>query len=229
MTLNVGSDKIKDIYVGSQSIGAIYNGSQLVWQHDSYPQGTVLLNSGGQDTNINVTGTITLKKGVYYIDLTGGGGGVYLNLYYVCYAGGGSSGGTCAGLFYNPTEQTFSYTIGGRADNVSGGGASSGKTSLFKLGSTTLLTAEGGANGRSSGGGAGTATVSISAGITNISVTGITGNAGINADNGTATGASSNSTINTNWGHGNTGYSGCRVEGDIRSGGIYIRYERLNP
>lgn len=72
MTLYKGNSKIKDrgsfgVYAGSQPIKKIYHGSTLVYEYESYDPDEVVLNI------TNSTQTITLKRGVYDLCITGGG------------------------------------------------------------------------------------------------------------------------------------------------------------
>lgn len=77
MALYKGNSKIRDrgtygIYYGSSPIQDIYHGSDLVYRFQPYDTDEVLINSAGE-----ITETITLQKGVYYIEITGGGGSSY--------------------------------------------------------------------------------------------------------------------------------------------------------
>lgn len=92
MTLYKGSNKIRDrgpfgVYKGSTPIKRIYKGSQLVYQYESYdPDAVVVELNNGQSS------TITLKKGVYKLWISGGGGtgGTHYIDHYAFTTSGGS-------------------------------------------------------------------------------------------------------------------------------------------
>lgn len=67
MSIQVGSDKIKEVYVGNQSIGYVYSGSDLVWQNNPYPINTVIANT-------QTAGSVTLYSGTYELKISGAGG-----------------------------------------------------------------------------------------------------------------------------------------------------------
>lgn len=144
MTLNVGSDKIKEIYNGSQAIGYVYNGSQLVWQHNPYPIGTVIANT-------QTAGSVVLYPGQYQMKVSGAGGtgkGA-LGSWAISYASGGSAA---------VWEGTIKITSVVNIAWTTGTGAAASVT--VSIGGTSVLVAGGGSNvpNASTGGNGGTLT-----------------------------------------------------------------------
>lgn len=209
-----GSKKIRDrssygIYKGSTPIKAIYKGSTLVYQYQPYDPSTVLVNTAGEATK-----TLTLQPGVYYVEVTGGGGRSSISTpsfptsWFTC---GGGSGASVYGEFYLPTARSVTLYV-----------APERGISYMNIAGTRIITANpGGSNYDNAPGGTGSInTANI---ITNISVTSHTGNAG-KASFG-AGGTAGASVSPRGWGKGGSPNNLNLVVGG--AGGIYLQYKRL--
>lgn len=213
-SLYYGMDKIKDktnygVFHGSEKIKAIYHGSDLVYQFNAYDADTILANTTGENSV-----TITLKPGVYYVEITGGGGGGGGLVYdQGMWSNSGGSGASVYGEFYNPIEQTFVLIAGGIT-----------ATSYLKIGETEVIVANNGTSGRSvygdGHGVGGTGTVNFGSLLQNISVEVHNGNNGRYVVQSIAPATASVSP--NGWGAGGRGVLG--TTGTV--GGIYLQYKR---
>lgn len=210
MSINIDGSNIVEVAFGNEEISAIYNGPELVWKHDSYPPETVMMDSATGGTY-----TTHLKKGRYYIALTGAGGQTSGGYYYICGKNLGSSGGTVAGDFYVNQECDISVTIG----------VSSGGKSYLTVDGIEMMTANGGNTchsindcGNHDGG---TASFNLSGKLSNKTLQAIQGNPGYYTT-GNPGATASNDPIDVNRGKG-AHAADCNVIAG-NPGGIYIKY-----
>ena len=119
MTIYKAKRKISDrgsfgVYIGSQPVKRIYKGSQLVYKYESYDPDSVIVDlTNGQSS------TITLKKGVYKLWITGGGGtgGTHYIDHYAFTTSGGS-GATWEGTIKLASDITLvAYSAGNNEDS----------------------------------------------------------------------------------------------------------------
>lgn len=217
MTVSKGNQKIRErstfgIYKGNQPIKQIYKGSQLVYQYESYNPNQQLVNV----TNGN-TASITLKKGVYQLYITGGGGsgGVHYAGDGYFFTTSGGSGSTWEGIFYLSKDTPVEvFGCGNNAD------------SYININGTRMITAGGGratsyGSSQPQGG-----TLNLASGwsfyvvATQKSTNGNGGSQSVAViPNGGAT------TSSLKWGEGTT----LHTDGAVQYGGVrivYLRYER---
>ena len=199
-------------------IAAVYNGSNLIYQYNSYTPETIILNTATAGTY-----TVTLKRGQYYIALTGAGGRANGGYYYACFQNSGGSGGTVAGNFYVDTDTTVTVVVGA-------GQSGKGNASTLSVGSTQMIYADGGnychANGSCSGNTGGSAnSINLSGKLSNINLKAIVGNNGV-YNTGKAQGAYSNDPISNTRGQGATS-NDCNIVNGV-AGGVYIKYIQFN-
>lgn len=211
-----GSAKIKDrssfgVYKGSQPIKQIYHGSDKVYQYESYNPNQQVVNVANGSTSI-----VTLKKGVYQLYITGGGGtgGSSYAASSVWYTNGGGSGSTWEGTF-KLTEDTVIEAFGCGKD----------ADSYLNIGGTRMITAGGGRattylNYHPEGG-----TLTLAS---DWSFYVVTADKALNGNNGPdgiqviPDGGTTTSSLK--WGEGTT----LHTEGAVQYGGvriIYLRYE----
>ena len=223
MSLYIGNKKVADtstygLWIGGSKIKQAYLGSQLVYKYNSYSPETVLLNTATAGTY-----NTTLKKGKYYIALTGAGGRASGGYYYFCFQNSGGSGGTIAGNFYVNKDTTVTVVVGAGKDGK-------GNVSTLSVGSTQMMYADGGnychANGGCSGNTGGSSnSFNLSGNLSNVSLSAIAGNNGA-YDLNQAQGAYSNDPISNTRGRGATS-SACTVQIG-NAGGVYIKYVSYN-
>lgn len=218
MAITYGSNKIQDtrtpgVYYGGQAIKAIYCGSELVYQYSSYESGTILLNEATAGTY-----TVPLKKGRYFISLTGAGGRASGGYYYACFQNSGGSGGTVKGDFYVIQETEVTVVVGAGQDGT-------GQVSTLSVGGTVMMIANGGnachANGQCGGNTGGSASFNLSGVLTNKTLQAVTGNAGSYSTDW-ARGGSSNDAVDTERGRGAHSSACTAVYG--QPGGVQIKY-----
>ena len=212
--LYYANNKIRDVtdygvYASSRAIKAIYHGSDLVYQFNAYNPNTVLANTSGQSTF-----TVTLKPGVYYVEITGGGGGGGGTVYSQgMWSNSGGSGASVYGEFYNPIEQSFTLYAGGMT-----------ALSYMNVGETRAITANNGTSGQSifgdSHGIGGEGVMNFDNLLQNISVTVHKVNDGIFVAQSIAPATASVSP--NGWGAGGQGIA--NTPGTV--GGIYLQYKR---
>lgn len=194
-------------------IGAIYNGSDLVYQYQPYTPGTVLLNTASSGTY-----SVNLKRGRYYISLTGAGGRANGGYYYACFQNSGGAGGTVKGDFWVNEDTTVTVVVGYGQD-------AEGTPSTLTCNGVQMMWADGGkwchANGSCGGNVGGAASFSLSGALVNKSLGNYTGNAG-QYSTGTAYGGLSQDGIDTQRGRGANSNSCNHVYGN--AGGAYIKY-----
>lgn len=219
MTLYKGNSKIKDrgsfgVYAGSQPIKKIYHGSTLVYEYESYDPDEVVLDI------TNSTQTITLKRGVYDLCVTGGGGNLGKAVIVIAgnpvgTANGGGSGATFEGTFYNPSDVSATFKAGGNAED-----------STITIGGTVVLTAHHGVSAPNStgDGGAGGAIPTISESFEVLTTRKkVAGNHGLawkigkDQDGG-------DTTSTYKWGEGAT----VHTTGAVQVGGIRLQYLRFD-
>ena len=210
MGINVNGLEVDSVYCGAVPIAEVYNGAQPVWTADAYDKGHIFV-----EANEGKTFEVTLEKGTYYVEVTGGGGSSNFGWYYICFNNSGGSGASCYGEFYNPKQQTFTLCAGG------GSGIS-----YMNIGDTRVLTANNGngcaANGACGGNTGGKAVLDFSSELVeNISVEGHDGLSGSYAEN--AAPAPGASVSPHGWGVGATSSCG-NVGGTV--GGIFLQYVR---
>lgn len=216
MTLYKGNKKIQDVgtygvYHGSTPIGEIYKGSELVYQWQPYNPDEILIKSQGE-----ITRTMTLRKGVYYIEVTGGGGRSSLttpDFPSSWFTSGGGSGASVYGEFL--LKQTSSITVYGGPERGD---------SYFDIGDTRIITATAGGSTINHADG-GTGTIASTNLITNISLVAHNGNAGVTKIYGG--GLWGESVSPNGWGEGGKPNGVNLVVGG--AGGIVLQYKRLRP
>ena len=210
MGISINNNSVGEIWYNNQEIAEIYNGHELVWKHDSYVPETVMMDqaSGG-------TYTVHLKKGRYWIALTGAGGQTSGGYYYICGKNLGSSGGTVTGDFYVLEECDISVVIG----------VSSGGKSYLTVDGIEMMTANGGNTchsindcGNHAGG---TASFNLSGKLSNKTLQAIQGNSGYYTT-GNPGAIVSNDPIDINRGKGAYAADCNVIAGN--PGGIYIKY-----
>lgn len=194
-------------------IKEIYNGSSLVYQYQPYAANTVLANI------TNASQTLSLKKGVYDLCITGGGGSYASGIYakgslVVGTRTGGGSGATFEGTFYLPSDSTVVVTAGNYGAN-----------STLSVNGTVMLTAYAGVHATANGsGGAGGTAPAINSSLEVLTTRKSTaGNKGASWSVGnTAKGGDTTSTYK--WGEGGT----IHTSGAVMAGGVRLTYLRVN-
>lgn len=214
MTIYKGNTKIRDrgsfgVYKGSAPIKRIYKGSQLVYQYESYEPNEVVV-----DLTNGQTSTVTLKKGVYQVYITGGGGtgGTNYAADSVWYTTSGGSGATWEGTFkLNQDTSIEAFGCGNNAD------------SYLNIGGVRMITAGGGREttwGHSNPQGG---TLTLASGWSSYVVT---TDKSVNGNNGT-TGVytvpnGGTTTSSLKWGEG----TNITTSGAVQYGGVKIQYLR---
>lgn len=229
VSLYHGSNKIRDrsefgVYCGNQPIYSIFKGSQLVYQYHPFEPEEALVNQ------TSGTKTITIPRGLYYLEVVGGGGwGNSGDAGYTTGSAGGGSGARFSAniSIYDDITLVFSCGEAGSGSSVNGG------VSTLTINGTTVCTCGGGVYGnpyyQTGVGGTVTSNTSIS-GVAFSNVTNRNGNDGARSDNTTwgwvAQGGASVASTGT-YGQGASSSRSAGASGSV-SGWIYLKYVGAN-
>lgn len=228
MVLYINGKKAKSLYYNGKKIKEAWRNGVKVFSGDPYAPGTIFVNKQGP-----ATFTQTLEPGVYYIDVTGGGGGgaqMQLKAGDTNGVALGGSGGCCYGEFYLKTKSTVYLEAGNPGSNAIGAGTEA-TAGICKINSENFLIASGGVSGDLAnihGGAGGAATINSLNTTQNINIKAVTGNTGSFYQNSTTT-VTTPSVSPHGWGGAIIYYAGNNGHATPETGnygGIFLQYVR---
>ena len=222
MTIYSGGD-ISKIYLDNVKIKEVYYGADKVFSCEKYNPGTVLIN-----TTLSNAVILELDPGVYYVDVTGGGGpSAAIGMKGSFSVTTGSGGGSCYGNFYLKEKAVVELKAGVQGTTTSGGeNPAVGSPGYVKINSVNFLVANSGnipgANPVSGGSGV----VSDLEVVENKSLKAVTGGTSI-ITSGNAP-VSVNSVSPHGWGKASSGSTAGYADGsygwDGQPGGVFLQY-----